>query len=40
MRGLANRQMTIQRIRAVRNRQHVFRKGGKRVSLSRRGPGK
>ncbi|MBM4144200.1 MAG: hypothetical protein FJ225_11505 [Lentisphaerae bacterium] len=37
MRGLSNRQTTVQRIRAVRRRQHAFRKGGKRVPVSRRG---
>jgi len=40
MRGLDRRQTTIQRIRAVRRRQHVLPKGGKRVPLARRGPGK
>lgn len=40
MRGMNNRQTTIQRIRNIKRRQHVMQKGGKRVPLSRRGPRK
>ena len=40
MRGINNRQTTIQRMRMVKRKQHVMQKGGKRVPLSRRGAGK
>ena len=40
MRGLGHRQMTIQKMRMIKRRQHVMQKGGKRVPLSRRGPRK
>jgi hypothetical protein len=50
MRGLDNRQTTIQRTRMQKNpsvnrgmavqRQYPFHKGGKRAMVSRRGPGK
>lgn len=40
MRGMNRRQTTIQRIRSVKRKQHAMHKGGKRVPVSRRGPGK
>jgi hypothetical protein len=40
MRGLNNRQTTVQRMRAIKRRRHVQRKGAKRRDVSRRPTGK